>query len=87
MIVRRCPLALSALLLVAWGSASVHGQEGAVGARKAEGTNRGMVKQIKVVADKAPDCSSLGSIVETVTRGCKTNDAKAIAKKLLAKMK
>ncbi len=38
-----------------------------------------MVRRIKVVADKAPDCSSLKSIVETVTRGCKTNDEKAIA--------
>lgn len=39
----------------------------------------GAVKQVKVLPDKAPDCSSLKSIAETVTRGCKTNDAKAIA--------
>ncbi|HEY7427301.1 MAG TPA: hypothetical protein VH682_23910 [Gemmataceae bacterium] len=39
----------------------------------------GKVRQIKVVADKAPDCSSLKTIVESVTRGCKTNDEKAIA--------
>ena len=39
----------------------------------------GQVKQIKVVNDKAPDCTTLKSIVETVTRGCKTNDEKAIA--------
>ncbi|HUW85030.1 MAG TPA: transglutaminase domain-containing protein [Phycisphaerae bacterium] len=38
-----------------------------------------MVRQIKVIADKAPDCSSLKSIVESVTRGCKTNDERAIA--------
>ncbi len=37
------------------------------------------VRQVKVVADKAPDCSSLKRIVETVTRGAKTNDEKAIA--------
>ena len=37
------------------------------------------VRQIKVIADKAPDNSSLKSIVQTVTRGCKTNDEKAIA--------
>jgi hypothetical protein len=37
------------------------------------------VRQIKVIADKAPDCSSLKSIVESVTRGCNTNDEKAIA--------
>ncbi len=39
----------------------------------------GAVKQVKVLPDKAPDCTSLKSIAETVTRGCKTNDAKAIA--------
>jgi len=39
----------------------------------------GQVRQIKVVADKAPDCSSLKSMVESVTRGCRTNDEKAIA--------
>ncbi len=37
------------------------------------------LQAIKVVTDKAPDCSSLKSIVESVTRGCKTNDEKAIA--------
>ena len=40
---------------------------------------QGLVSRIKVLPDKAPDCSSLKSIVETVTRGCKTNDEKAIA--------
>ena len=39
----------------------------------------GTVRRIKVVADKAPDCSSLRAMVESVTRGCKTNDEKAIA--------
>lgn len=39
----------------------------------------GLVSGIKVLPDKSPDCSSLKSIVETVTRGCKTNDEKAIA--------
>ncbi len=39
----------------------------------------GHVGRIKVQPDKAPDCSSLKSIAESVTRGCKTNDAKAIA--------
>lgn len=37
------------------------------------------VARIKVLADKAPDCSSLKSIIDTVTRGCTTNDEKAIA--------
>ena len=39
----------------------------------------GLVRGIKVLPDKAPDCTSLKSIVESVTRGCKTNDEKAIA--------
>ena len=39
----------------------------------------GLVSQIKVLPDKAPDCSSLKSIVESITRDCKTNDEKAIA--------
>ena len=34
---------------------------------------------IKVLPDKAPDCSSLKTIVESVTRGCSNNDAKAVA--------
>ncbi|MGH7174386.1 MAG: hypothetical protein ACRELF_12800, partial [Gemmataceae bacterium] len=42
-------------------------------------STRGRVRQIKVLADKAPDCSSLKAIVESVTRGCKSNDEKAIA--------
>ena len=42
-------------------------------------TPPGQVRRIKVAADRAPDCSSLRAIVESVTRGCKTNDEKAIA--------
>ena len=38
-----------------------------------------LVRGIKVLPDKAPDCSSLKTIAESVTRGCKTNDEKAIA--------
>jgi hypothetical protein len=38
-----------------------------------------LVQQIKVLPDKAPDCSSLKAIVESVTRDCQTNDEKAIA--------
>src|ERR1700761_1164062 len=38
-----------------------------------------LVSQIKVQPDKAPDCTSLKSIVESVTRDCKTNDEKAVA--------
>lgn len=39
----------------------------------------GAIRQVKILADKAADCSTLKSIVETVTRGCKTNDEKAVA--------
>jgi hypothetical protein len=39
----------------------------------------GRVHQIAVLPDKAPDCRSLKSIVESVTRDCRTNDEKAIA--------
>jgi hypothetical protein len=39
----------------------------------------GQVKAVKAVPDKAPDCTSLKSIVETITRECKTNDEKAVA--------
>ncbi len=39
----------------------------------------GLVRGIKVLPDQAPDCSSLKAIVASVTRGCKTNDEKAIA--------
>jgi hypothetical protein len=37
----------------------------------------GLVQAIKVLPDKAPDCSSLKAIVASVTRGCRTNDAPA----------
>jgi hypothetical protein len=37
------------------------------------------VSCIKVVPDRAPDCTSLTNIVNSITRGCKSNDDKAIA--------
>lgn len=37
------------------------------------------VRDIKVRSDRAPDCSSLKAIVESVTRDCKTDDERAIA--------
>jgi hypothetical protein len=49
----------------------VAGADAAATARK--------VRRIEAGIDKAPDCSSLAAIVESVTRGCKTNDDKAIA--------
>lgn len=40
---------------------------------------QGFVRQVTVLADKAPDGTSMKSIVDSVTRGCKTNDEKAVA--------
>ena len=37
------------------------------------------IRTIGIVNDRAPDCSSLQSIVDSVTRGCKTDDERAIA--------
>ena len=37
------------------------------------------IHNIKVLPDKAPDCTSLKSIVDSVTRDCRTNDERAIA--------
>jgi hypothetical protein len=39
----------------------------------------GWVAGVKALPDKAPDCSTLKGIAETVTRGTKTNDEKAVA--------
>ena len=39
----------------------------------------GTLQDIKVVNNRAPDCSSLESIVRTVTKDCKTDDEKVIA--------
>ncbi len=37
------------------------------------------IRQVKIVGDRAPDCSSLKSIVDSVTRGCETDDQRVIA--------
>jgi len=37
------------------------------------------LEDVKVVNDRAPDCSSLRSIVASVTRDCRTDDEKAVA--------
>jgi len=72
----RSPRCVPALVF-AFLSSAVAGAAVPTGTRPAPPP--GAVRRIKVVADKAPDCSSLKSIVATVTRGCKTNDEKAIA--------
>lgn len=41
--------------------------------------NRDVFRDIKVVCDQAPDCSSLKALVESVTRDCRTDDERAIA--------
>lgn len=38
-----------------------------------------VVGNIKVTCDRAPDCSSLRALVESVTRECKTDDQRAVA--------
>ena len=38
----------------------------------------GTVAKIRVQPDRAPDCSSLQALVDYATRGCKTNDEKAV---------
>jgi hypothetical protein len=65
-------LLVVAVLALGWGMADA-ADAGAGGEAPA------VVRQIKVLPDKAPDCSSLKSIAETVTRGCNTNDAKGVA--------
>jgi len=67
---RRAPRVAAALAALAvWAAAaSAHAAEGGA-----------VVRRVKVMPDKCPDCSSLKSIVETVTRGSNTNDEKAIA--------
>ena len=39
----------------------------------------GELKAIKIVNDRAPDCSTLESMALSVTRGCKDDDEKAVA--------
>ncbi len=38
-----------------------------------------VVHQIRVQPDQAPDCTSLKTIAESITRGCRNNDEKAVA--------
>jgi hypothetical protein len=45
----------------------------------AEPAPAAQVNRVKITTDKAPDCSTLKTMVESVTRDCKTNDEKAIA--------
>lgn len=67
--------ALTAAIFLGFGPMLANSAEPA----SSTGTAPGLVRGIKVLPDKAPDCTTLKSIVETVTRGCKTNDEKAIA--------
>lgn len=60
------------LLSVSWA-----GEGAPSAASKADA--QALVCGIKVLPDRAPDCSSLKSIAATVTRDCANNDAKAVA--------
>jgi len=60
---RPLPVALSGLLLLATLAAA----------------DDGKVHRIKILADKAPDFSSRKALVDSVTHGLNTNDARAIA--------
>ena len=60
----------------------VGGLDGPGGGRAALDPRRpapALVSRIKVLPDKAPDCSSLKAIVASVTRDCRSNDEKTIA--------
>ena len=69
----RCWAALAALQIATTMAAATAADQEAAAKAPA------LVAQIKVLPDKAPDCSSLQSIVASITRDCKTNDEKAIA--------
>jgi hypothetical protein len=51
----------------------------AAAARAADVAPAGEVRAIRVIADRAADCSSLSNIVASVTRDCKNNDEKMVA--------
>ena len=73
-------LGIVCALLAAGAAAPLRAADpGAAPALAPESRIEGWVGAVKVLPDKAPDCSSLKGIAETVTRGCKTNDEKAVA--------
>jgi len=74
---RRSWLVLFGMLF--WSCSSIARAEPQTQTAKPDTKAPGLVRQIKVVCDQAPDTSTLKSIVESVTRGCKTNDEKAVA--------
>jgi len=65
--------------MIAWRQWSVLAALVVAGAAASTARGEGTFRRIKILADKAPDCSSRKAIVESVTRGCKTNDEKAVA--------
>ncbi len=74
---RRSCLVLCGLLV--WSCTSIARAESQTAPAKPDAKAPSLVHQIKVICDQAPDTSTLKSIVESVTRGCKTNDQKAVA--------
>jgi hypothetical protein len=75
--VRNQIAAVASVVVVACLAGAASGQS--PGAAPAPPLPPGIVRQIKVLSDQAPDCTSLKSIAESVTRGCRNNDEKAIA--------
>jgi hypothetical protein len=76
MSIRTCNI-LSALLIV--GSSLLLEADDAPQTSSSAPAVERSVRAIKVLPDKAPDCTSLKAIVDSITRGCKTDDEKAIA--------
>lgn len=74
----RLPLSLAGVILFVAVSSSALAQKADPNAPPA-GSPAAQVAAIRVQPDKAPDCSSLKAIVQSVTAEAKTNDQKAIA--------
>ncbi len=78
----RAMLAGTAWLLALWAGLACAGAGEA--AKVASGGNAShgpgaTLQDIRVLNDRAPDCSSLKAIVDSVTRGCRNDDQRAIA--------
>ena len=77
MLLRNAMVVAIVVMLAPWAAATAGAAAPAAPAPAV--TVDGLVRAVKVLPDKAPDCSSLKAIAESVTRGCKTNDERAIA--------
>lgn len=66
-------------LVIAAFLAAEAGLRGPSPAAQASDSAPAILRDIRVVCDRAPDCSSLGRLVESVTRECQTDDQRVIA--------